>query len=1027
MKKVTAALQQVRNGTHDGLFTAYGPQEKNWGIAHRVLISAFGPISIRGMFDEMYDIASQLVFKWARYGPNTAIEVAEDFTRLTLDTLALCAMDYRFNSFYSPEMHPFIEAMGSFLSECGRRDQRPALIQSLMWKTQAQYDADISVLQRTGQEVIDTRRANPTDKMDFLNAMLNGKDPKTGEGLSDDNIIANMITFLIAGHETTSGTLSFLFYYLLKDPQAYQKAQKEVDDVIGREPINVGHLSKLPYITALLRETLRLQSPAPLFTLSSEDSPQILQGKYRVDAGEPIAVLLHQLHRDPKVWGDDAEEFRPERMTDGNFDRITTEYPNCWKPFGNGMRACIGRPFAWQEALLVIALLLQNFNFVAADPSYNLEVKQTLTIKPKDFRMRAIIRHGLSPTQLERHLGSGSAPVDAPKAGLEAAKTNGSSDSASGVPLSIFFGSNMGTCEALAHRLANDAAAHGFKVVGVDHLDSAREKLPKDHAVAIVLASYEGQPADNAAHFVTWLQGLTGKELEGVRYSVFGCGHSDWARTFHRIPKLVDRTLEERGARRLAPLGVTDQASTDTFTDFETWTDDLFWPSMSREFSTTASSKNQEQMRVNISAPRPAFLKQDVTPARVTASTALTPSDSSPVKRHLELELPPNLTYTCGDYLVVLPLNPKETTSRALRYFGLTPDTVLTLSIAGPTNLPTDTPLSAADLFGGYVELGQPASKKAVATLASLADAAADPASSPAATALAHLASDQFDAAITATRTTVLDLLERFHPAGLSLPLAQFLALHPPMRTRQYSISSSPLASGPSTATLTYAVLDEPSLSTPGRRHIGAASTYLASLAPGDALSVSVRRAHAAFRLPADAAATPVVMVAAGAGVAPFRGFVQERAALMRATSAAGKGGENGKGQKGKGKGLAPALLFFGCRGQGDDLYRGEFDEWERQGVVRVFRAYSREAGEKGDAAGCKYVQDRVWRERGVVRELWEKGAKLYVCGRGVIGQEVGRVMRRVFVEAGVCKTEEEAEKWWEGLRNERVAVDTFA
>lgn len=169
-------------------------------------------------------------------------------------------------------------------------------------------------------------------------------------------------------------------------------------------------------------------------------------------------------------------------------------------------------------------MLLQNFNFVAADPSYNLEVKQTLTIKPKDFRMRAIIRHGLSPTQLERHLGSGSAPVDAPKAGLEGPKTNGSSDSASGVPLSIFFGSNMGTCEALAHRLANDAAAHGFKVVGVDHLDSAREKLPKDHAVAIVLASYEGQPADNAAHFVTWLQGLTGNELEGVRYSVFGCG-----------------------------------------------------------------------------------------------------------------------------------------------------------------------------------------------------------------------------------------------------------------------------------------------------------------------------------------------------------------------------------------------------------------------------------------------------------------------------------------------------------------------
>lgn len=452
-------------------------------------------------------------------------------------------------------------------------------------------------------------------------------------------------------------------------------------------------------------------------------------------------------------------------------------------------------------------------------------------------------------------------------------------------------------------------------------------------------------------------------------------------------------------------------ANTPGYIQFESWTDDVFWPSLSREFSTTTSPKTQEQMHVNISAPRPAFLKQDVTPARVTASTALTPpSDSGlAVKRHLELALPPNLTYTCGDYLVVLPLNPKETTARALRYYGLTPDSVLTLSVAGPTNLPTDTPLSAADLFGGYVELGQPASKKAVSTLASLASSS-DPAS-PSVTALAHIAGPAFDKDVAAARTTLLDLLERFGPAGVALPLAQFLALHPPMRTRQYSISSSPLASGPSTATLTYAVLDEPSLSTPGRRHIGAASTYLAGLSPGDALSVSVRRALPAFRLPADPAVTPVVMVAAGAGLAPFRGFVQERAALMAA---------------GKGKGLAPALLFFGCRGAGDDLYRGEFDEWERQGVVRVFRAYSREA-EGRDAEGCKYVQDRVWRERGVVRELWDRGAKLYVCGRGVIGQEVGRVMRRVFVEAGVCKTDEEAERWWEGLRNERVAVDTFA
>ena len=87
-KKVSGGLEEIRNGVHDGLFTAY-PGEHNWGVAHRVLMPAFGPLSIRGMFDEMHDIASQLVVKWARFGPKEKINVADDFTRLTLDSIAL--------------------------------------------------------------------------------------------------------------------------------------------------------------------------------------------------------------------------------------------------------------------------------------------------------------------------------------------------------------------------------------------------------------------------------------------------------------------------------------------------------------------------------------------------------------------------------------------------------------------------------------------------------------------------------------------------------------------------------------------------------------------------------------------------------------------------------------------------------------------------------------------------------------------------------------------------------------------------
>jgi cytochrome P450/NADPH-cytochrome P450 reductase len=106
-----------------------------------------------------------------------------------------------------------------------------------------------------------------------------------------------MITFLIAGHETTSGLLSFTFYYLLKNPQAYKKAQQEVDNVIGKGPITVDHLTKLPYLNAALRESLRLQPTAPSVGLTAKEDTTI-GGKYAVKAGAPIVALFHMVCRD---------------------------------------------------------------------------------------------------------------------------------------------------------------------------------------------------------------------------------------------------------------------------------------------------------------------------------------------------------------------------------------------------------------------------------------------------------------------------------------------------------------------------------------------------------------------------------------------------------------------------------------------------------------------------------------------------------------------------------------------------------
>lgn len=328
-KTLSAALKELRHGVGDGLFTAYNG-EHNWEVAHRALVPAFGPLNIRDMYDEMYDIATQLVAKWARMGEDEPINVTDDYTRLTLDSIALCAMDKRFNSFYHEEMHPFVDAMVETLTEAGLRTRRSRLEQ--LWNTKPEHDfrQNIALMRSIAQEVVDKRRSNPSDKKDLLNAMLFGKDPKTGERLTDESIMNNMITFLIAGHETTSGMLSFASYFLMKNPSVMRKAQEEVDRVAGTGPIKFEHMAKLPYLEAVLRETLRLRPTAPAIALEARETslPTVLGGKYQLPPGVPIIALLPAIGRDPAVFGADADEFRPERMYGENFKKLP---PNAWK------------------------------------------------------------------------------------------------------------------------------------------------------------------------------------------------------------------------------------------------------------------------------------------------------------------------------------------------------------------------------------------------------------------------------------------------------------------------------------------------------------------------------------------------------------------------------------------------------------------------------------------------------------------------------------------------------------------------
>jgi cytochrome P450/NADPH-cytochrome P450 reductase len=146
--------------------------------------------------------------------------------------------------------------------------------------------------------------------------------------------------------------LSFITYELLKSPHAYAMVRNEVDTVLQGKPIQPEHFGKLPYIVAVMREGLRLYPPVAVIGVTPfEDT--VIGGKYLVKKGNTAALHIPFLHRDPLVYGEDAEKFRPERMLDGKFDtlpvsryslcvrRSDSYQPKAWLPFGNGARACI--------------------------------------------------------------------------------------------------------------------------------------------------------------------------------------------------------------------------------------------------------------------------------------------------------------------------------------------------------------------------------------------------------------------------------------------------------------------------------------------------------------------------------------------------------------------------------------------------------------------------------------------------------------------------------------------------------------
>ena len=990
-KQLGPGLVAARGTGSTGLFLSE-TDDPLWRMAHNILMAPFSQSSMRGYLPRMVDIAGQLMDKWSRLNPDDEVDVPADMTALTLDTIALCGFGYRFNSLYRDTPHPFVAAMVRNLLEAQKEAkelpiQRKLRVQA---RRQAREDGEFQINLVKG--IIEDRRrqGDAADNTDLLGRMLTGVDRSSGQRLPDDNIIAQCMTFLVAGHETTSGLLSFAINYLMKSPQYIDQARAQIDEVLGdtAEP-TYEQVHALTSVRQILDESLRLWPTAPMFTRAPFQDT-VIGGAYAIPKDTGVSVLLPMLHRDRSVWGEDAEEFNPHHFDP---ERFATVPPLAYRPFGTGLRACIGRQFALQEATLVLGMLLQRFDIID-HRNYQLHTKATLTVKPQDMWVRLRPRVGFAGVRRARVPAGRAAEGAVAQADVAPAPVA----TAHGTPLLVLFGSNLGTAEGIANRLGREGGERGYAVT-VAALDDHGPDLPAEGAVLLVCASYNGEPPENATAFVDKLRGhaVPDGSYAGVKYAVFGCGDTDWAATYQAVPILLDTELERLGASRIHPRGAGD-AQADFDGQYRSWHAGL-WSDVAaglglseQEARVTAGGPRLTISTVNRQLTNPVIVSYDATPTLVTRNVELTATGAPGVRstRHVEVALPAGATYRAGDHLGVLPRNGQRQIRRVMRRFGLDMGTYVTITANSGTHthLPVDEPSPLLGVLGSCVELQATATR---ADLEVLADHTDDPDQQAALRALAA-DDERYRTQVREPNLSVLDLLDRY--PGCAVPFPVFLDLLPALAPRYYSISSSPLAS-PDAVCVTEGVLAEPARSGTGR-YDGVCSTYLSQMDAGSTVFVFTREPTIPFR-PADPA-VPMIMVGAGTGFAPFRGFLQERAAQAAA-----------------GPAVAPSLLFFGCRTEHDRLYPDELAGYAGAANVTTYTAFSREPGRER-----RYAQDEMLARADEIWALIEAGAVVYVCGNArTLAPGVRAALTRIAAEKlGLGGAE--ADDWLAGLRREQ-------
>jgi cytochrome P450 len=351
----------------EGLLTAEGD---GWLAQRRLMAPAFHHQRIAGYAETMVAATVDGLADWQ---PGQVRSVDQDFNTMTLDIAIRTLFGVDVGDAGRRVGEAFVEVSAYFEKTLTQAVTLP------LWVPTPRIRAFVRArdeLDEVVARIIADRRAMDTDGNDLLSMLLSLRD-EDGVGMDDKQLRDEVLTLLLAGHETTSLTLTYTTWLLARNPEAERKLAQELHDVLGDRDPTMTDLRNLPYLDKVVKESMRLYPPASIIGRQARVDDTL--GGFEIPAGSLLVLPVFVVHRDRRWW-DVPDSFWPERWTP-EMEKALPKF--AYFPFGGGPRVCVGRAFAAMEARLVLATLLRRFRLAPVDND-PLDLVATVTTRPKD-------------------------------------------------------------------------------------------------------------------------------------------------------------------------------------------------------------------------------------------------------------------------------------------------------------------------------------------------------------------------------------------------------------------------------------------------------------------------------------------------------------------------------------------------------------------------------------------------------------------------------------------------------------------